>query len=404
MLLKLAWRSLMHRRGSVLLAVLSVAVSLTVLLGVEQVRNQARDSFNRTVSGVDLIVGARTGEINLLLYSVFRIGTPSNNISWQAYRDIAEQPRIAWTIPISLGDSHRGYRVVGTSDDFFRHYQYGQSRALTFASGRPFSETHDVVLGAAVAQQLKYERGDSLVLAHGLGSTSFSHHEEHPFIISGILEATGTPVDRALYISLEGMEAVHKPHAQEHTDLTPSSITAFMLGLVSRVATFQLQRQINQYRGEPLLAILPGVALSQMWQMLGMVEKILLLISAMVVLAALLGLCIMLLTSMRERRREIALLRVIGAGPLQLFLLIQAEALLVVLLGAAGAFSAVLAGQWLLEPLVNECFGIYLTATPLTSETLKLVGAVLIATLAIASVPAFSAYLKSINSGLRSTV
>ncbi|MCQ3830277.1 ABC transporter permease [Microbulbifer elongatus] len=401
MLLKLAWRSLMHRRGSVLLAVLSVAVSLTVLLGVEQIRNQARDSFNRTVSGVDLIVGARTGEINLLLYSVFRIGTPSNNISWQAYRDIAEQPRVAWTIPISLGDSHRGYRVVGTSEAFFNHYQYGQGRALTLASGHPFAKTHDVVLGAAVATQLKYELGDSVVLAHGLGSTSFSHHEEHPFTVSGILEPTGTPVDRALYISLEGMEAVHKPHGQTHSDLTPSSVTAFMLGLDSRVATFQLQRQINQYRGEPLLAILPGVTLSQLWQMLGMVEKILLLISAMVVLAALLGLCIMLLTSMRERRREIALLRVIGAGPLQLFLLIQAEALLVVLLGAAGAFLAVFAGQWLLEPLLSERFGIYLTGTPLIEQAVTLIGAVLVTTFVVAAVPAISAYRQSLNQGLQ---
>ena len=402
MLLKLAWRSLMHRRGSVLLAVLSVAVSLTVLLGVEQIRNQARDSFNRTVSGVDLIVGARTGEINLLLYSVFRIGTPSNNISWHSYRDIAQQPRVAWTIPISLGDSHRGYRVVGTSQDFFSHYKYGRGRALALASGRPFADTHDLVLGAAVARQLKYEIGDSVVLAHGLGSTSFSHHEEHPFTVSGILEPTGTPVDRALYISLEGMEAVHKPHADEHADLTPRSITAFMLGLDSRVATFQLQRQINEYRKEPLLAILPGVTLSQLWQMLGVLENILLLISAMVVLASLIGLCIMLLTSMRERRREIGLLRVIGAGPLQLFLLIQAEALLVVLLGAAIAVGVIGVGQWFVAPILGERFGVYLAGTPLDGQTLMLLAAAIAATLIVATVPALSAYRQSLNQGLKS--
>ncbi|KUJ78765.1 ABC transporter permease [Microbulbifer flavimaris] len=402
MLLKLAWRSLMFRKGSVLLAVLSVAVSLFVLLGVEQVRKQARDSFNRTVSGVDLIVGARTGELNLLLYSVFRIGTPSNNISWQAYRDIAQQPRVAWTIPISLGDSHRGYRVVGTTEDFFSRYKYGQGRALALASGRAFEETFDVVLGASVAKQLEYQVGDSLVLAHGLGSTSFSMHEGHPFRVSGILEPTGTPVDRALYVSLEGIEAVHRPDADAHSDLTPSSITAFMLGLDSRVASFQLQRQINQYRGEPLLAILPGITLSQLWQMLGVVENILLLISAMVVLASLLGLSIMLLASMRERQRELALLRVIGAGPLQLFFLIQAEALLVVLLGAAIAVGAIYLGQWIVEPILGAQFGIYLMDMPLAGQSLILLAGVVLATLVVALIPASGAYRQSLQRGLQS--
>ncbi|WP_250464877.1 ABC transporter permease [Microbulbifer litoralis] len=400
MFLKLAWRSLMHRRGSVLLAVVSVAVSLFVLFGVEQIRSHAKDSFNRTVSGVDLIVGARTGQLNLLLYNVFRIGNPSNNISWQSYRDIADQPQVAWSIPISLGDSHKGYRVMGTSQDFFHHYRYGGNRPLALSRGRPFADIHDAVLGAEVARQLGYQPGDSLVLAHGLGSTSFQHHDKHPFTVTGILEPTGTPVDRALYISLEGMEAIHSDGGGQ-AELAPDSITAFMLGLDSPVTTFQLQRQINEYRGEPLLAILPGVALSQLWQMLGVLEKILLLISAMVVLASLLGLCIMLLTSMRERRREIALLRTVGAGPMQLFLLVQMEALLVVLSGAAIAFVALSAGLWFAEPLLGEGYGIYLGGPPLAGQTLALVAGILAATLVVATVPAFGAYRQSLDRGLQ---
>lgn len=403
MFIKLAWESLMHRRGSVLLAIFSVAVSLCVLLGVEQLRGHAKDSFNRTVSGVDLIVGARTGQLNLLLYSVFRIGNPSNNISWETYREIARQPRVAWTIPISLGDSHKGYRVVGTSRDFFTHYRYGQRRPLEFSGGRAFSGIYDVVLGAEVARRLGYRRGDSLVLAHGLGSTSFSMHDEHPFIVSGILAPTGTPVDRALYVGLEGVEAIHqRPTAgAESGDLTPASITAFMLGLDSRVATFRVQRQINEYSGEPLLAILPGAALSELWRVLGGVEKLLLLISAMVVLASLLGLCIMLLASMRERRREIALLRAIGAGPLYLFFLVQAEALLVLLLGAAVAFAGLAAGLWFAEPLLAERYGIYPGGPMLHEQTLILMGAVLAGTLAVALVPAVGAYRQSLNRNLQ---
>lgn len=409
MFFKLAWHSLMHRRGSVLLAIASVAVSLFVLLGVEQIRSQAKSSFNRTISGVDLIVGARTGQLNLLLYSVFRIGSPSNNISWQSYREIAGQPEVDWSIPISLGDSHKGYRVVGTSADFFAHYRYGQGRSLAFSSGLQFSDIYHVVLGAEVARQLGYRKGDSLVLAHGLGSTSFHMHDEHPFSVTGVLAPTGTPVDSALYVSLQGMEAIHEEHEKheghnEHPasgELTPDSITAFMLGLHSPVTSFQVQRRINEYDGEPLLAILPGVALSQLWQMLGVVENVLLLISAMVVLASLLGLCIMLLTSMRERRREIALLRTIGAGPARLFLLVQMEALLVVLLGAAVAFAALFAGLYLVEPLLGERYGIYLNGALVVEQTLVLMAGVLVATLIVAAVPALGAYRQSLDRGLQ---
>lgn len=400
MFLKLALRSLMHRKGSVLLAIASVAVSLFVLLGMEQIRSHASDSFNRTVSGVDLIVGARTGQLNLLLYSVFRIGSPSNNISWQTYREIAGQPEVTWTIPISLGDSHKGYRVVGTSKDFFAHYRYGQGRPLELSAGQTFADVYDLVLGAEVAKQLGYRAGDSLVLAHGLGSTSFSLHDEHPFTVSGILEPTGTPVDRALYVSLEGVEAIHKDQPASG-DLTPSSITAFMVGLDSPVTTFRVQRQINEYRKEPLLAILPGVTLSQLWQMLGLVENILLLVSAMVVLASLLGLCIMLLTSMRERRREIALLRIIGAGPVNLFLLVQVEALLMVLLGAVVAFAALFAGLRFVEPILGEHYGIYLDGSLLVEQTPALIAGVIAATLIIATIPELGAYRQSLNRNLQ---
>ncbi|AMX03295.1 ABC transporter permease [Microbulbifer thermotolerans] len=402
MFIKLAWQSLVHRRGGLALAVISVAVSLFTLLGVEQVRMQAKESFNRTVSSVDLIVGARTGQLNLLLYSVFRIGSPSNNISWQAYQEVAQHPQVAWTIPISLGDSHRGYRVVGTNQGFFTHYRYGREVSLAFSSGRLFAHSDEVVLGATVARQLGYRVGDSLVMAHGMGATSFHLHDDHPFTISGILSPTGTPVDRALYVSLEGMEAIHGRDDAETVAAHPSSITAFMLGLNSRVATFQVQRWVNEYHGEPLLAILPGVALSELWHLMGVLEKLLLLISALVVLASLLGLSILLLAAVRERRREIALLRAIGAGPMFLFLLVQAEALLVLLAGAVLAFAGLAAGLWIAAPLLAERYGIYLQGMDVGGQTLALMGAILAGTFVLATIPALRVCRQSLGRTLQS--
>ncbi|WP_444913162.1 ABC transporter permease [Microbulbifer sp. PAAF003] len=396
MFFKLAWRSLMQRKGSVSLAVLSVAISLILVLGIEQLRSHTKNSVGRTISGVDLIVGAPTGQLNLLLYSIFHIGSASNHISWESYRKLSNLPQVDWAIPLSLGDSHLGYRVVGTSTGFLDHYQYGNKRPLELSTGQNFIDTFSVILGAEVARELNYQLDDTLILAHGLVGTRFTEHVENPFIVSGILKPTGTPVDRALYVSLAGLEAVHGVNV-EHDDLVPTNITAFLLGLKSPMATFQMQRKINEYSKEPLLAILPGIALSELWQILGGIERVLFFVSALVVFAALLGLCILLLSTMRERRSEIVLLRTIGSGPLFLFLLIQAEALLVLLLGVVLATSGLILGGWLVEPILIDKFGVYLDGIVIGEHTIVLLVLVLVSTLIVTAFPAISACRQSLG-------
>jgi putative ABC transport system permease protein len=406
MLLRLALSSLWCRKGSVVLTVFSITVSVFVLLGVEQIRYQAKNSFGNTVSGIDLIVGARTGDVNLLLYSVFRLGNAPNNISWQSYQRIAADPSVAWTIPIALGDSHKGYRVMGTSTDYFTHFRYGQDHNLKLAAGSPFSELFDVVLGSEVARALGYRLGDQLTLAHGLGSTSFSQHDDKPFRVSGIFAPTGTPVDQTLHVSLEGIEAIHlgwqngvklrgKSNAagtETQHDLTPESITAFMLGLESKLATFRFQRQINSYPEEPLLAILPGVTLTELWQMMAAMENALLLISALVLLASLLGLAAMLLASIRERQREIAVMRAIGAPPWFLLLLIEAEALLIALGGVLLALALLYSSTALTADVLAARFSLFIEQTVITQPSIVYLLTVIAGTLTVALIPGISAY------------
>lgn len=335
MMLRLVWRSLIYRRGAVLLTVVTIALSVFTLLATEHIRQAAKRSFNSTVSGVDLIVGPRTGEINLLLTTVFRIGSPSQNMSWKSYQTLLAHPSVDWAIPISLGDSHRGFRVVGTQTQFFAKFRYGQSRALVFEQGRLFSKSHEVVLGAEVARQLAYSLGDSLVLGHGTSAISFHAHDAYPFTLVGILEPTGTPVDNALYVSLAGLEAIHDQGQLKPAQpaLEPASITSAMVGLKSKLATFKVQRFINSSIEEPLTAVLPGVALTALWQLSGALETTLQLIARLMLASALLGLGAMLLATLRERRYEIAVLRTLGASTRILFLFIQIESIGVALLG-----------------------------------------------------------------------
>jgi putative ABC transport system permease protein len=414
--LKLALRSLWNRRTTAALTVSAIAISVALLLGVQLLRTAARESFANTVSGVDLIVGARSGPLNLLLYSVFRVGDATANVSWASYQKIAHHPDVAWTIPISLGDSHRGFRVMGTDANYFEHYRFAGGRALMFSTGVPCADLYDAVLGSDVARTLGYHVGDAIIVSHGLGNVSFAEHKDKPFRVAGILAPTGTPVDRTVHVSLQAITAIHidwqtgmqapagfRVSAADARlrDLTPDSITALLVGMRSRVMTFTMQRAINDYRQEPLLAILPGVTLSQLWDLVGIADTALMIVAAFVVLAGLLGMLTAILTSLNERRREMAILRSVGARPRHVFTLLVAEAGLLAALGVmAGVcltYLLLLAGR----PVLQKRFGIFVGVTGLSGYDLAILGAIVLAGLLMGLLPAFRAYRNTLSDGLQ---
>jgi len=412
--LRLALQSLRNRWVTALLTVLAIAVSVVLLLGVEKIRTGARQSFADTISGTDLIVGARSGSLNLLLYSVFRIGNATNNVSWQSYQDIVARPEVAWAVPLSLGDSHHGFRVLGTTGDYFTHYRFRQTHALAFRAGAPFHDLFDAVVGADVAAALGYRVGDPIVVSHGLGSVSFVEHDDKPFRVCGILAKTGTPVDRTVHVSLEAIEAIHvdwqsgaripgqgvSADEVRQMDLQPKAITAALLGLKSKLATFRLQREINEYRAEPLSAILPGAALQELWGLVGIAETALTVVSAMVVATALLGMVTMILTTLNERRREMAILRSVGARPRTILALLMAEAGVLTLTGIALGIVLLYIGLLVLQPYVDRSYGLNLPIdAPKPAELLSLLGIALAGCLA-GLLPALRAYRLSLADGM----
>lgn len=412
--IKLAVQSMFNRRITVLLTIFSIAISVCLLLGVERVRTQAKESFSNTINGTDLILGARTGSVQLLLYSVFRMGNATNNISWESYQDVSKQPSVKWSVPLSLGDSHRGFRVLGTNQDYFKFYKFGQSQALQFKAGRQFSGLFDAVIGAEIAEKLNYKVGDKIIVAHGAGKVSFIKHEQMPFTITGILERTSTPVDQTVHVSLEAIEAIHigweKGAPPTNTELEasqllkeklqPKLITASLIGLKSKIQTFQLQRYINEYKQEPLQAIIPGVALFELWNMMGIAEQALIIISGFVVASGLLGMLTMILASLNERRREMAILRAVGARPLQIFFLLISEAGMLALFGAVFGCISLYMLLVIAQPIFLEHFGLLISITPLTIYEWKLLALVCMSGLVIGVVPSFRAYRMSLSDGL----
>ena len=415
-LIRLALASLANRRFTAWLTVFAIALSVCLLLAVERIRTETRSSFASTISGTDLIVGARSGSINLLLYSVFRLGNATNNIRWDSFETIAHDPKVKWAIPISLGDSHRGYRVMGTSRAYFEHYQYGRGQALQLAQGQTFADDpFAVVLGAEVAEALHYQLGQQLVLAHGVATISLSKHDDKPFSVVGILKRTGTPVDRTLHISLQGMQALHidwqngvpaqgkgriSAEQARSMDLQPHAITAAMLGLNSKIATFSVQRQINEFRGEPLLAILPGVALQELWSLMGSAEKALFVVSLFVVLTGLIGMLTAILTSLNERRREMAILRSVGARPWHIASLLIVEAFALALAGVLLGLALLYLGIALAQGYVQANYGLFLPLALPSRYEWTLLGAILAAALLMGALPAWRAYRQSLADGL----
>lgn len=420
-LLHIASRSAWNRRGTLALVMLSIALATALLLGLERLRTDIRSSFSSAVSGTDLVVGARTGPVQLMLYAVFRVGGATHNIRMDSVRAVAAHRAVAWTVPISLGDSHRGHPVLGTTAEYFQRFLYGDRQPLVLVQGRAFAGTldglYEAVLGAEVADALGYTLGQRITLAHGLTAAPGemgAEHADKPFTVVGILARTGTPVDRTVHVSLQAIEAIHidwaggaplpgvtiAPEFARKFDLEPKQVTAALVGLKSRVAVFNVQRFVDGYEGEPLLAVLPGVALDELWAAVGLGEKALLAISGLVALVSLASLVAVVLAGLNERRRELAVLRAVGAGPRHVLALLATEGALVTLcgalLGAAAAAAAVLvAGPW-----VQQRFGITLAAGAPTPEQWGLFGAVVLAGMLASLVPGWRAYRLSLADGL----
>ncbi len=412
MILRLAIASLLTRALTVGMTVLAISLSVALFLGVEKIRTGAKGSFADTISGTDLIVGARSGSVQLLLYSVFRIGNATNNVTWRSYRDIAARPEVDWIVPISLGDSHRQFRVMGTTPAFLKHYKYRQGRLLEVAAGVAMDDLFDTVIGADVAATLDYKVDDPIVVAHGLAS--FSEHEDQPFRVSGILAKTGTPVDRTVIVSLEAIEAIHvdwKSGAQNpgqatpvevirEMKLTPKAVTAALVGVKSPLQTFALQRAINEYPEEPLLAILPGVALQELWRIVGVAETALLAVSAMVVVTALIGMMATIFSSLNERRREMAIFRAMGARPVTILGLLVLEAMLMAVIGAMLGLAFLYVGLMIAQPVLDSAFGLWLPINAPSFREVWVILAVVGASAIVSLVPAVRAYRMSLADGM----
>ncbi len=514
MLLRLAFTSLRHRLLTTMLTVASIALSVTLLVGIENVRAGVRDSFAGTIRGVDLIVGARGGTLQVLLSAVFGIGSPSGSIKLSTMERWKAHPAVKWVVPYSLGDSHKGFRVVGTTPEFYERYRFRNDGRIVFAAGQAAVADSEVVIGSDVAEKLGYVIGTPVVVVHGLRDIGTSSLEAHPFRVVGVLQRTFTPIDRSVYVTLGGIEAMHEEEAgaaaalmaaapvaappvtaapnkraaaiiaankkraaamappagtpmvmpgaepppgtpmvmpgaspppgtpmvmpgaepppsalpevkqaaaeqraavqraavepveekaeeqaKEH-DHGDDQITSFFVGTKNRFEALMLQREMNTDLVEPLTAVIPGVALGELWQNIGSAEVGLRVIAIFAVAIGLTGMLVALYSSLEARRREMAILRAVGAGPGMIISLLVIESAMLALLGCIIGVATVYAGLALAQGAIEQRFGLHLALHALRSTEWTYLAVVMGAGILIGFVPAWKAYRTSLVDGL----
>jgi putative ABC transport system permease protein len=408
-------KSLLNRKLSVVLTGLSIAIGVVLLIGVERIRSTAKSGFESTISQTDLIVGARGAPLQILMYSVFHIGNPLNNIRFSSFEKYAKNPEIEWMVPISLGDSYKGYRVVGTEQDFFKHVKVGNKKSLEFNLGstEPFGDLLNVVIGSEVSKKLHLNLGQNITLSHGVGAVNAFSHDNAPFKVVSVLKTTGTPIDKSVFVSLEAIEAIHEgwesgaPNGSPKDAATltskkfkPGSITAFYVGLKSRLSVFNLQSQINNDVDEPLTALMPGLTLRDLWNSIGKIEVALRLIGILVLISNLIGLLLVLVSSLTERRREMAIYRSVGASPFFMSKLLLTEAGLVTLAGIASGWIFLTAIIFIFSSHLEESLGFEVPMFQPTHTEIIYLLIIFIGGVVTALIPAFMSYRQTLSDGL----
>ena len=432
-LLSIARHSAWNRRSTLVWVVVSLALATALLWTLERLRHDIRTSFSQSVSGVDLIVGARSSPVQLMLFSVFHIGSVPQSMSMDSVRALTQHRSVSWVVPLSLGDSHRGFPVLGTTPAYFQHFAYGDKQPLTLQQGAVFAGTldglYEAVIGSEVARKMGYALGQSITLGHGMDDHDHGHshshspapaspaspnHDDKPFKVVGILAPTGTPVDRTVHVSLQALEALHLewvagaplPGGQIPADqarkfnLEPQAVTAALVGLKTRAAVFNVQRFVNDYQAEALMGVMPGVALGELWAVLGVGENALLAVSALVALVSVVSLMAVVLAGLNERRRELAVLRAVGAGPRHVLGLLTLEGAWVTCAGVLLGVLLAQLGMVLATPWLQQELGIRLQMSAPLSTQWALLVAVFLAGLLASLGPAWRAYRWSLADGL----
>lgn len=414
-MIKLLFKSIRARLLPVFLVTITLMASMVLLLSVERIQQATEDGFNQSISGIDAIIGPRASSLEVVLYTVFHLGKPTNNITMKTIDELRTRNDLNFLVPIALGDSHQGFRVIATEPSYFKYVKVGDKQSISFVSGAAFDKIDGAVIGADVAKQLGYQVGSKIHISHGSGESIGIKHDDFSFSVSGVLNKTGTPIDQAVFIDLKGYELIHlgwqsgrkifnldqfDMDSLSEKDLKPKTVTAAFIGLKSKLGLFTFTRDMANYSQEAISAVIPGVALAELWSIVGMVDQGFNLLSWIIIAISLIAMVTLIISSIDSRKREMTIYRANGASPFYLSMLVVLEALFIGLTAIIGAVIFVALATYFSTDYLITTLGITPEFDWIDLKEIKIFAIILLAGVMSSLIPAIMVFRKNLHQTL----
>lgn len=398
----IAWSYLWNRKLTTAMTIISVSLGVALISAVLTLREQTQKRFEEEGQAFDLVVGAKGNPLQLVLSTVYFLDAPTGNMPLADFERIREMEDVVAAFPLSLGDTFRGYRIIGT-ERALMDFEWGERRPYVLAEGRYFEKPYEAVVGAAVAQDTGLKVGATFVGTHGFIETPDAHvHEDKPYTVVGVMERSGTPNDRAIFCDLESVWDIHS-HGDDHEDCDDpdhdhdhdhdphSEITAGLIKLASPALRFEYKDRINKTFN--VMAAVPVNEIQKLYeQLLGTAKAVLLAIGYLVVVISSMSILIGLYMSILQRKRDLAVMRALGATRGEIFGAVIIEAFWVTVLGLAVGWALGSMVCYVLDLYLVDKLGFHVSAMSVSADLFTAYSAVLLMGLVAGILPAWQAY------------
>ncbi len=413
-LFKIVWKSIKQRSLASVLTMFSIMLGVALVVSILILKQESQDAFSQTATGYEIIVGPKGSSLQLTLNTIYQIGVPIQNMPYDTYTKLKDDKRVKLAIPYVLGDNFKNHRLIGTVPEVFTDFSYQKDKKYQLKDGKFFTKDFEAVIGNETALKTGLKVGDTFIGSHGVesyeGSEGMFEHAEFKFTVTGILEKTFTPIDKVVFTSMNSVWEIHHHEAEEkykeRNDTThremEKSITAILISLKSPVYFDLLRRQINEnkFEGINAQAVIPTFEIKQLFDIIGNINSILIIIAYLVVFVAVISILVSIYNSMNERKRDIAIMRSLGARKNTILNIILIEGFIVSFIG--GLFGIIVSHVliFLFRDTISNTAGIQISGTLFNIFEFYILAGTVALGLIVTLIPALKAYNTDVASNL----